>query len=145
MNTNTVPLDQLVAFLMVADGLSEGAADEMYHRFMEAPHTVLNYLASLGTQTKKLPVLGDVVVAEWICQDIASADVAWYGATDAFIRLVEDCKSTYSGDRVSELLDLLELEHNKAYGRLLKTPRKHPKALIWNTSKKRSTVFSWES
>jgi len=129
MNTNTVPLDQLVAFLMVADGLSEGAADEMYHRFMEAPHTVLNYLASLGTQTKKLPVLGDVVVAEWICQDIASADVAWYGATDAFIRLVEDCKSTYSGDRVSELLDLLELEHKKAYGRLLKDAEETSKSV----------------
>ena len=129
MNTNTVPLDQLVAFLMVADGLSEGAADEMYHRFMEAPHTVLNYLASLGTQTKKLPVLGDVVVAEWICQDIASADVAWYGATDAFIRLIEDCKSTYSGDRVSELLDLLELEHNKAYGRLLKDAEETSKSV----------------
>ena len=129
MNTNTVPLDQLVAFLMVADGLSEGAADEIYHRFMEAPHTVLNYLASLGLQTKSLTGLGDVVVAEWICQDIASADVFWYGATDAFIHLIEDCKSTYSGDRVSELLDLLELEHDKAYGRLLKDAEEMSKSV----------------
>lgn len=119
-HTSTVPLDQLVAFLMVADGLSEGAADELYHRFLEAPHTVLNYLASLGSQTKELTGLGDVVIAEQICQDIASADVAWYGATDAFILLIEDCKAAYSGGRVLELLDLLELEHEKAYGRLLK-------------------------
>ena len=129
MNTNTVPLDQLVAFLMVADGLSEGAADEIYHRFLEAPHTVLNYLASLGSQTKSLPGLGDVVVAEWICQDIASADVVWYGATDAFIHLIEDCRATYSGDRVSELLDLLELEHDKAYGRLLNDAEKISKSV----------------
>lgn len=40
-HTDTVPLDQLIAFCLVADGASEGACEELRNRFLEAPNTVL--------------------------------------------------------------------------------------------------------
>lgn len=54
-HTDTVPLDQLVAFTLTADGLSEGVTDELYHRFLEAPHKVLAYLVLLDGQITELP------------------------------------------------------------------------------------------
>ena len=52
---DTVPLDQLVAFTLTADGAySEGATDELYHRFLEAPHKVMAYLVLLDGQITEL-------------------------------------------------------------------------------------------
>ncbi len=71
-HTGTVPLDQLVAFTLTADGLSEGATDELYHRFLEAPHKVLAYLVLLDGQITELPGWEPMPAAEIVCQFIAT-------------------------------------------------------------------------
>ena len=110
-NTQTVPLDQLIAFDLAADALSEGSNDEIYRRFMEAPNTVLNYLALLGTQTVEWTGRGEVCAAEMVCRRIASADVFWYDATDEFDYIVSAYKEYYPDGRIAELLTIIEEEH----------------------------------
>lgn len=75
-HTDTVPLDQLVAFSLVADGASEGACEELRARFLEVPNTVLMYLALLGDQITELNSWEATPTAELICGFIASADAA---------------------------------------------------------------------
>ena len=108
MNTSTVPLDQLIAFALVADGLSEGACDQLYQRFLEAPHVVLAYLALMGEQPS---VWEGVTAAEAVCSFIASADAVWYGGTEEFHRVLTECRAFYPKGRVAELLDCMEVEH----------------------------------
>ncbi len=114
---STAPLDQLIAFHLVADGLSEGSGDEIYRRFMEAPNTVLTYLALMGEQTVEWPGQGEVCAAEEICRGIASADVAWYDATEEFDAIIQEYREYYPEGRISELLNLLEEEHKAAIAR----------------------------
>lgn len=73
-HTDTVPLDQLIAFALAADAASEGAYDELRSRFLEAPNTVLTYLLLLGDQPVEFR--DNPPAAEVICQAIASADAA---------------------------------------------------------------------
>lgn len=110
-HTDTVPLDQLIAFSLVADGLSEGASDELRSRFLEAPHTVLAYLTLMGDQTTELPGWEPKPTAEIICQFIASADAAWYGGSEEFARTIAACREVYTEGRGAALLDVLEAEH----------------------------------
>ena len=49
-HTDTVPLDQLIAFTLVADAASEGACEELRSRFLEAPNTLLSDLVLSGYQ-----------------------------------------------------------------------------------------------
>lgn len=56
-HTETVPLDQLVAFALVSDALSEGACEELRSRFLEAPNTVLAYLVLMGTRPLTLGII----------------------------------------------------------------------------------------
>ena len=116
-NTQTVPLDQLIAFDLAADALSEGSNEEIYRRFMEAPNTVLNYLAMMGTQTVEWTGYGEVCAAEMVCRRIASADVSWHDATDAFDQIVSAYKGYYPEGRIAELLTIMEEEHLAALER----------------------------
>ena len=116
-NTQTVPLDQLIAFDLAADALSEGSNEELYRRFMEAPNTVLNYLALMGTQTVEWTGYGEVCAAEMVCRRIASADVSWHDATDEFDQIVSAYKGYYPDGRIAELLTILEEEHLAALER----------------------------
>lgn len=111
------PLDQLIAFTLIADGASEGASDELYHRFLDAPNTVLNYLALMGDQTVSQPGNGDVCAAEAICREIAAADVAWYDTTEEFQSLLKEYQGYYPSGRIAELLESLETEHDAAIQR----------------------------
>lgn len=110
-HTGTVPLDQLIAFSLVADGFGEGASEELRSRFLEAPHTVLAYLVLMGDQTTQLPGWEPMSTAEIICRFIAAADTAWYGGSEEFGRVMAACREAYSGGRAAELLDVLEAEH----------------------------------
>ena len=113
----TVPLDQLIAFDLAADALSEGSSDEIYRRFMEAPNTVLNYLALMGTQTVERTGYGEVCAAEMVCRGIASADVSWHGTTDEFDQIVSAYKGYYPEGRIADLLTIMEEEHLAALER----------------------------
>ena len=113
-NTAEAPLDKLIAFDLIADGLSEGSSDEIYRRFMEAPNTVLTYLALVGSQTVDLTGLGEVSAAEFICKGIASADVSLHGKTPEFDSIIKEYRGYYPTGKIAELLDFLEKEHETA-------------------------------
>ncbi len=115
-HTDTVPLDQLIAFMLVADAASEGANNELRSRFLEAPNVVLAYLELMGDQITELPGWEPAPTAELICQMIASADAAWYDGSEEFAQTMAACRETYSNGRISELLDVMEKEHAAIYG-----------------------------
>ena len=114
-HTDTVPLDQLIAFTLVADGLSEGACDELRSRFLEAPNTVLAYLMLMGDQ--QVGFWDNPPAAEVICRFIASADAAWYGGSEEFARTMETCRESYPSGPIAELLDVMETEHKASMER----------------------------
>ena len=116
-HTGTVPLDQLVAFTLTADGLSEGATDELYHRFLEAPHKVLAYLVLLDGQITELPGWEPMPAAEIVCQFIATTDAVMYGGTEEFAQTLSACRESYPEGPAAELLDILEREHADALER----------------------------
>ena len=108
-NTDIVPLDQLIAFILVADSLSEGAQDELRTRFLEAPNTVLAYLILMGDQ--KVDFGERLPASEVICEFIASADAAWYYGSEEFLQTVDSCKKNYPSGPAAHLLNVMELEH----------------------------------
>lgn len=116
-HTDTVPLDQLVAFLLVADGASEGAQDELRSRFLEAPNTVLTYLVLLGDQITELPGWKPTSTAELLCGFIASADAAWYDGSEEFTLIMAECRKNYTEGRIAELLDIIDKEHTASMER----------------------------
>ncbi len=110
-HTDTVPLDQLIAFALVADAASEGACDELRSRFLEAPNIILTYLELMGDQITELTGWEPIPTAEIICQLIASADAAWYDGSEEFAQTMATCRENYPNGRISELLDVMEKEH----------------------------------
>ncbi len=114
-NTKSVPLDQLIAFALVADGLSEGACDELRSRFLEAPNTVLAYLILMGDQ--RVSYWDQPLASHVVCQHIASADAAWYGGSQEFADTMAACRKAYPQGPVAELLDVLEKEHAESMDR----------------------------
>ena len=116
-HTGTVPLDQLVAFTLTADGLSEGATDELGDRFLEAPHKVLAYLVLLDGQITELPGWEPMPAAEIVCQFIATTDAVMYGGTEEFAQTLSACRESYPEGPAAELLDILEREHADALER----------------------------
>lgn len=116
-HTNDVPLDQLVAFSLVADGASEGAHDELRNRFLEAPNTVLTYLVLLGDQVTELSGWEPTSTAELICGFIATADAAWHDGSEEFASTMAECRKNYAEGRIAELLDIMDEEHTAAMER----------------------------
>lgn len=94
-----MPLDQLAAYCLGADGVyGENGFDQLYHRFLEAPDTVLSYLSLIDSREER----------ELLCTHLASADVAWYGGTEAFGAILDRLDGE-SGAR-GELADLIRTE-----------------------------------
>ena len=114
-HTDTVPLDQLIAFTLVADAASEGACEELRSRFLEAPNTVLAYLVLMGDQ--EVDFWDNPPAAEVICQHIASADAAWHDGSEEFTQVIESCREIYPSGPVAELLDVMEAEHKASMER----------------------------
>lgn len=114
-HTDTVPLDQLIAFSLVADAAGEGACEELRSRFLAAPNTVLLYLALMGDQ--RVDVGDDPLAADAVCRFIASADAAWHDGSDEFAQTMEDCRKIYPEGRIAELLDIMAEEHEASMER----------------------------
>ena len=114
-HTDAAPLDQLIAFALVSDALSEGAYEELRSRFLEAPNTVLAYLVLMGDQT--VDFWDNPPAAEVICKEIASADAAWHGGTAEFTQTMEVCRETYPSGPVAKLLDVMEEEYKASIER----------------------------
>lgn len=116
-HTDSVSLDRLVAFSLVADGASEGAHDELRSRFLESPNTVLTYLVLLGDQMTELSGWEPTSTAELLCNFIASADAAWHDGSEEFSSTMAECRKHYSDGRIAELLDILDEKHAEAMER----------------------------
>ena len=115
---DTVPLDQLAAFSLAADGgPSEGAHDEIYHRFLEAPRKTLTYLESLGDEITELPGWEPMPTAEIICQFIATTDAVMYDGTEDYAQTMSACREDYPEGRIAELLDVMDQEYAEALER----------------------------
>ncbi|MCI7159267.1 MAG: hypothetical protein MR999_07675 [Flintibacter sp.] len=114
-HTDTVPLDQLIAFDLAADALSEGSSDELRSRFLEAPNKVLAYLVLMGDQ--QVDFWDNPPAAEVICMSIASADAAWHGGSEEFAKTMETCRENYPSGPVAHLLDVMEAEHKASLER----------------------------
>ena len=114
-HTDTVPLDQLIAFALAADAASEGAYEELRSRFLEAPNTVLTYLLLLGDQ--RVDFWDNPPAAEVLCGQIASADAAWHGGTEEFTQTLAACREVWPEGRAAELLDCMEREHQASLER----------------------------
>ncbi len=114
-HTDTVPLDQLIAFDLAADALSEGSSDELRSRFLEAPNKVLAYLVLMGDQ--QVDFWDNPPAAEVICVSIASADAAWHGGSEEFAKTMETCRENYPSGPVAHLLDVMEAEHKASLER----------------------------
>ena len=114
-HTDTVPLDQLIAFDLAADALSEGSSDELRSRFLEAPNQVLAYLVLMGDQ--QVDFWDNPPAAEVICMSIASADAAWHGGSEEFAKTMETCRENYPSGPVAHLLDVMEAEHKASLER----------------------------
>ncbi len=114
-NTATVPLDQLIAFALVSDSLSEGAYDELRSRFLEAPNTVLAYLVLMGEQ--QVDFGDNPPAAEVVCEFIASADAAWHDGSEEFTQTMEICRKNYPSGPIANLLDVMEAEHKASMER----------------------------
>ena len=108
-HTDTVPLDQLIAFALAADSLSEGAHDELRTRFLEAPNKVLAYLMLMGDQKVKFGE--QLPAAEVVCGLIATADAGWYGGSEEFAQTMEACRKNYPAGPAAHLLSVMEAEH----------------------------------
>ena len=114
-HTDTVPLDQLVAFTLAADAANEGASEELRSRFLEAPNTVLAYLVLMGDQ--KIDGEDSTPAVELVCKLIASADAAWHGGSTEFAQTMEACRKTYPSGPAAKLLDVMEAEHTASLER----------------------------
>ena len=112
-NISSIPLDELVAFSLVADGgYAEGASYELRERFLEAPNTVLTYLALLGDQ--RVEWEDQLLASEAICRFIAYEDACGCGGSEKFAQTVESCRAAYPEGRVAHLLDAMEAAHAAA-------------------------------
>ena len=107
MNVRDFPLAKLCVYCLYADGAyAEGAHDELYRRFIEAPNTVLNFLAVLGDRTAR----GERPAAEELCRQAVLADVFWYDGTEELTAILKRYQEIYPQGRQGELLNLMQVE-----------------------------------
>lgn len=113
------PLDKLCAYYLGSDGAyAEGSGNELYRRFMDAPNTVLNYLALIGEQTVPISNDGTTESAQTLlCRDIAGADVVWYGNTEEFSQIIKQYQKIYTTGKVPDVLACLQKEHDASVER----------------------------
>lgn len=101
-NWSELTLAELCAYRLCTDGAGgELASTVLAERFMEAPNTVLNYLAMLGNHPEAV---------ERLCSGIA-----WFAPSkEALGQTLEQCQALYPSGRVSEILAFLKSEHEAA-------------------------------
>lgn len=117
------PLDKLVAYFLGTDGAyAEGSGDEFYKRFMDAPNTVLNYIA----------LIDDENAQDLLCSEIACADVYWYEITDEFKQILEECTNIYPSGKVADVISTLNENYERVVAdqkQFLEKYDKHNKTL----------------
>lgn len=97
-------LDKLAAYCLGADGIyAEEGFDQMYWRFVEAPHTWVTYVSLLPEEEQKI-----------LCEHTALAAVCWYGDSDEFSGHLKDLETAYSSGAQQTVVSLLRNEYENA-------------------------------
>lgn len=108
-------LGELIAYYLYTDGAgSEGSAEVLYERFMEAPNTVLTYMALIGDQKARGGPSGNDTAVVELSRAIALADVCWHDVADEFSEILEKYQSIYPDGRVADILGCIEKEREAA-------------------------------
>ena len=108
-------LGELIAYYLHTDGAgSEGSAEVLYERFMEAPNTVLTYMALIGDQKARGGSSGNDTAVVELSRAIALADVCWHDVADEFSEILEKYQSIYPDGRVADILGCIEKEREAA-------------------------------
>lgn len=93
------PLDKLVAYCLGSDGIyAEEGFDQLYHYFLEAPHTCVSYFA----------LIQDEVQREALCSHIAAVDAEWYEGTEEFQEILSKLAEAYPGGVDGSIVQLLK-------------------------------------
>ena len=104
-NRETLPLDDLIRFLLKADGAyAEGGAAEIYERFLRDPVTLLRYLLTWGEST--VPEHPGKTAAQAICEMLA-AEAAWFDSERALDGEIEQCFAAFPDGRGRALTEYL--------------------------------------
>ena len=77
----------------------------------------MNYFALIGDQVARGGQSGNETAVRELCREIASADVFWYGNTQEFSSIIEQYQKIYPSGNISEILTLLQEEHDAAIER----------------------------
>ncbi|MCL2336591.1 MAG: copper amine oxidase N-terminal domain-containing protein [Firmicutes bacterium] len=114
MNFKQYPLDKLIAYCLNSDGAySEGSFDELYQRFLEAPNTVLAYIALVGDSITRDGIPAKIA----LCKIIVSEDVFFYDITKSFKTILEKLTETYPSGSVADILSCMNEEYKLAIER----------------------------
>ena len=118
MEFEQFPLDKLIAYYLSSDGaFAEGSCEVLYQRFLEAPITVLTYIALIGDSVVIKRLSGDIPARVSVCRAIAIADVVQHDVTDSFSAILEQLEEVYSSGSMAEVLMCLKDEHHAAIER----------------------------
>ncbi len=122
-------------YLHADGGAAEGSSAELYRRFMDAPDTVLNYLALLVGQTASIRGDGNETdVVEKLCDCIAMTDIHWVDVyypdnMQRFYQIMGQYRERYPAGRIAEILDILQEKHdlfvqkNPGYTEMISQPK----------------------
>ena len=114
MNFKQYPLDKLVAYCLNSDGAySEGSFNELYQRFLEAPNTVLTYIALVGDSITQ----GGIPAKIALCKIIVSEDVFFYDITESFKTILEKLTAIHQSGSVADILSCMNEEYKLAIER----------------------------
>lgn len=97
------PLDKLVAYCLGADGVyAEAGFDQLYHYFLEAPHTCVTYFALIQDEARR----------EVLCGQIAAVDAVWYQGTQEFQEILTELSEAYPGGIEGSVVQSIKYEEN---------------------------------
>lgn len=95
-------LDKLIAYFLGADGFyREGSSDEIFKRFIDAPNTVLNYIALLPDDQEDM-----------ICNSIISTHKNFYSDSFDLKAFLEEYNVIYSSGKVRQVLDAINNKYS---------------------------------
>lgn len=102
---NDYPLDKLAAYLLGSDGVyAEGAHEEFYQRFLEAPDTVMSHLALVDEQSRQT-----------LCWAVVSADIWWYKQTERFQKILDVYSEVHGNGEKEKVLKMIKTSYQDCF------------------------------
>ena len=90
-------LDKLAAYCLGADGIyAEEGFDQMFRRFVDAPHTWVTYVSLLPDEKRSA-----------LCEHTGAAAAVWYGDSEAFSTALAVVEEAYPSGAERAATDML--------------------------------------